>query len=302
MVGVQVRTIFLAVRGVNMLGNSLSKPRSDMTELEKAEANLQQRSYKMLFAGAAFLTFGVFMARALSGLLAQSSKGAVMLDDLGLAWGRFSSRLSASVAHNLEGQVKGLIQLMDSLSGNQGAVENLGFIATYATEATIALGALALSAAGLRTLSGILSGILNFSPSISFGLALKGATLYNAVAAWLGGSVVGGIVSFALPIVLSLLVTKWLVDVMPESEKKKMIDTIMGKDWRTGGTNTTPGSNIVNNMPTGGNQFTNPGAAWGIQIPINIFGNTWDKNVDEKTLGEKVGQQVADSFLGTVNR
>jgi len=289
MVGTQVRTIFLAVRGVNMLGESLSKPRTEMSELEKKQADLARSSYRLLFAGAAFLTFGVFMMRALGGLLTQSSKGATMLDDLGLAWGRFSSRLSASVARTLEGQVKTIIGLLEGLSSNQGAVEGLGTLATYGAELVTVLGAIAISAAGLRVLGGVLGGIggflVNLSPSITFGLALKGASFLAAITDALGItglSLVSGALWLALPLVL-VFGLSWLFEQQPADLKKKLMSE-MQESGRI--------QSQYYNYATGRMESAMGGSPSSTVNNINIYGNTFGSELSPAEIGTELANEI----------
>jgi len=235
--GFSSRTIFLFIRGIDQSGRAfniidkridklmkkestwLDKSKKNMTETAKIQLKalnnlkaMEQQSYRMMFAGAAFISFAAMMAGAIGGLISASSKGQLMFEDMQRSWEALSDALSERLLRDWEWVFTGIIGLMDDLS------ENEIFMALFSATAIPVTIALAVMGASL-----LIVGILgSFFTKILTPLLLGMGVPATAIAK------VGTIgVSIAIPVALSLVLTG--IAIVAKSIGNMIVDAL--EDW-----------------------------------------------------------------------
>jgi len=291
------RTIFLLVRGVNMLGGAFKEATKEVETLEEKERQLANTAYKTMFGGAALLAFGLLLAKGLAGFLETTSKGVLILDSLGLAWDRFASRLGTGIAKAIEPQAKIVIDILDALGANQGTMDWLGSAAVYLTEFMVAVGGFLALRGAWNVVSGVLGSIfqgvgvpilMKLAPELimesgggTFSQILS-TFLINAFAPLGATTVVEALglgLGITIPIILTLAVVKTLWDWYNMNEQEQI-------DWAIGKGNEA-GSPFE--KPYGG---TEPGYGYLPQdIIVNVYG---DFNGTPTENGESIANAVAD--------
>jgi hypothetical protein len=288
------RSIFLLVRGVNMLGGAFTEATKQVETLEEKERQLANTAYKTMFGGAALFAFGALMAKGLMGFLETTSKGVLIMDSLGLAWDRLSSRLGTGIAQAFEPHAKALIDFMDWIGSNQQAMGWLGTLAVYLTELTLAVGGFLLVKGGIDRIGGMLAQAfgplvtalgMKFAPNFMWSVAEAGgvkALIWNSLLtalAPLGITSVGSALAWILPITLTILVIKTLWDWYSTDDEGRLNMAIeAGKQ---------AGSPFE--KPYGG---TEPG--YGLlpqDVIVNVYG---DFNGTPQENGESIANAVAD--------
>jgi len=123
------RTIFLLIRGVDQTGRAFAGPTRALTKLQQQQKALARSSYRLLFAGAAFLAFGMMAAKALSGLFVMTGKGKLLTDDLSLAWRRFATTVAEQTTKILGPSIIWLTKVLDKLAENPAFAALIGMTA-----------------------------------------------------------------------------------------------------------------------------------------------------------------------------
>jgi len=90
-------------------------------QLEQVEAmqNLESASYRLLFAGAAFLTFGAMVVMGLSKIIGMSSAGALYIEDFRTVFHNLGVTISESIIKYWGPAITGFIDWLDDLGRNE---------------------------------------------------------------------------------------------------------------------------------------------------------------------------------------
>lgn len=302
------RTIFLLIRGVDQTGRAFAGPTKALTKLQLQQKALARSSYRLLFAGAAFLAFGMMAAKALSGLFVMTGKGKLMTDDLGRAWTRFATAVADQTTKRLAPSIMWLTKLLDRLAANPFFAAIIG-MAGVGIVAGALLGAVAswgLAAAKFVTMLAFKFGIGTTAGGAAAGAA-AGTGIKAAIAATLGGifaTIKGAAITYgaaglsvAIPVLLTLLLaytigkTAWWMS-QPKEKQIEMAIAAGEKqaEWRK--------RFGLPEYPTDPSYYSP-----GIYMPqdqqgnvyVDIHGNVWERDVDEAALGLELGYHIVEN-------
>ena len=120
-----IRSLFLFIRGIDQTGKAIRGTISNMDALQKKQLELQQSSFRLMFAGAAFTAFGALMGKALLGTISHSQRGSVMLNRLGNSFMRFQRALGNKILDRYSNSFENLIDKLYDLSKNEKLLELL---------------------------------------------------------------------------------------------------------------------------------------------------------------------------------
>jgi len=120
-----------------------------MTEVAKMQLkalnslkSLEQASYRLLFAGAAFVSFAAMAGMAIAGLIGASSKGGLIVEDFQRKWEALADAISERIISDWEWAIEGLLDLMDDLGENETFMM---IISGVAIPITLALGVMGVT-------------------------------------------------------------------------------------------------------------------------------------------------------------
>ena len=151
------RTIFLFVRGVDQTGRMFTGLQKKIADLEKQQSKMlvgmalgqkyinktelavlkfidswDRAASRMIFAGAAFMAFGVMTAFALSKIIEKSSLGSLLMEDFSRVLEKFSTALSEQLIGPLGWLTQGIMNLIDGLSQDPAAMGMVANVAVIA--------------------------------------------------------------------------------------------------------------------------------------------------------------------------
>jgi len=308
------RTIFLLIRGIDQTGRAFEKPKRELSELQKRQQALARSAYRLLFAGAAFLAFGLMAAKALSGLFTMTSKGKLMTDDLRRAWTRMATSVAEQITQMLGPAIEDLTRWLDNLADNPFYSKLLalgagGIVGLSLLGAAISVIGFAAKTAGLIALKfGV--GALAFEVTGATGAGIAGAAAGTGLKAMLlakiGGMFsgitgavaslgAGGVLAIAIPIVLTLMIAKTLLNWYGMTHEEQV-------DWAT-----RAGEKQAawrEKMGISDEQYYADQARaeayrqMGItgDINIDIYGNTFPYDMDEAALAAELGYNIHDKY------
>lgn len=215
------------VRGVDQTGRALQKPLKDLTALEKAQARLARTTYRLMFAGAAFLTFGAMITRSLAGLLEYTSLGQLYLEDFTRTFDRLKQGLAEAIMDRFGPMIEGWIESLDNLSKNEAWMDLMaGIVVPIAftlTTVGIVLLAATITAKIITTIIGafVTAGLLSAEGGAA---AIAGGTL--------------GVITLGISVVLAIAIKKILTSFFPgvlEEHRKTIEDLVSGRAGLGGG-------------------------------------------------------------------
>lgn len=276
-----------------MLGGALDDATKKVTNLQDAEKNLANTTYKLMFAGASIFSFGALMARGMFSFLDSTSKGAMLMESFGLAWDRFSSKLGSGIADAMQPDLEALMNLFRYMGDNQNGMNWLS-VATWNLTKFMVVAGLGLFI--LNSFNSVLSQLAKFGSGlilrlvpqeIIIGLAMKSATALNALTQALAGigiTSLGGAFAWAIPITIVASLIGFELFATPEQKAgalKALNDT-----W----SNLNQGRNTNTGMWSSASG--NPSQY--IDMDIHISGNNFGSDMDESKIGIELGDAVGD--------
>lgn len=291
-----VRTIFLFVRGVDQTGRALEGPSRKLTELERKQRALARTSYRLMFAGAAFATFGAMVMRGLMSTLEYSSRGVRLLGDLGEAVDRVKKAIGEEIVDTFGETISGWADTLDRLAKNE-AFKNL----TAKVGFTLTLGAIefgaALTAVSLLYKIGMaFAGLLTAA-----GYAAQGAAVAGAAATFL---------HFALPIAVTLVVATIIWSIMPDAWKESIRK--FAKELKEKALTENINLDIAAKLVSGGGGLTSterdilaqyyeiPRSELFVPVENNIFIENLHTRADEDELSDVVSEAVVSGVEDAV--
>jgi hypothetical protein len=174
-----IRTLFLFIRGIDQTGRAVNSTMNNMDKLQKKQRELQQTSFRLMFAGAAFATFGFMMGKALFSTLQHSMQGVRMLTRLERSFGRLQRALGNKILDTYGKQLEQLINSLIKLSENDEVLDKLakgldlaiGFILVGGSMLVGGASAIFINTiAGMLISSGVLTSIPAFAALVPFGV------------------------------------------------------------------------------------------------------------------------------------
>ena len=321
------RTIFLLIRGIDQTGRAMEGPKRHLTELEKKQKALARSSYRLLFAGAAFLAFGLMSARALGRLFQLTSKGRLLTDELGRAWKRLATGIAESLTTIMGPAIKGLTKLLDKLAANKAftgllAMAGVGIVGGALVAGAGALtGAAAGGAAGLLFKLGIggaggaagggltsmYEHLLAGGTAATFTGGVAGGGIKAAVLGKLGGlftgikgAVVGlgagGMLAIALPVAITLGIA-WFFKNMPHEKKVEMgiRDGEQAAKWRE-----MFGISDEQYYTQQAQTALGMYGQGGQNIDIDIYDNQFPLDIESEELARDLGYIIYDEYSNQV--
>jgi len=151
-----VRTIFLFIRGIDQTGRAIRKPTKDMQDLEKQQAKLATSGFRLMFAGAAFLSFGAMLAKGIAGIVDQSTRGQIIMNDFETVMTRFKNNLSEAFVDKFGETLEDWISALDDLANDELLQGILAGALKTVLDFTLSLGAFTLATGfGAMLLSGL---------------------------------------------------------------------------------------------------------------------------------------------------
>jgi len=156
-----VRTIFLALRGIDQTGRAIEKPAKDLNDLEKAQRRLSRSGYRLMFAGAAFTAFGYMANRALFSVLEHTTKGTYILDDFKEGVERVKNALAEAIINKFGTQIEDTIGALDKLAENENLMDLIAGISVPLTVGITVMGiGLITLGVGVKIASALASGLI----------------------------------------------------------------------------------------------------------------------------------------------
>ena len=216
MVSLGVRILFLFIRGVDQTGRALSKPAKELTELEKRQQALSRSSYRMLFAGVAFLAFAVMAAGGIAKLLESTTRGQYILDSFGKVFDRLKKSIAEQIVDMFGPTLEGWIKQLDKLSRDP-------------TWSKVIAGITIGGVVGIGTVGPALIGFSLLTKIVSL---FEKAGLISSITATkiLGKAALA--ISVGVIVTLSIIAIKWALDVLGPEWKKgtdKLIKDVKAK-------------------------------------------------------------------------
>ena len=191
-----IRTIFLFIRGVDQTGRALEGAKKKVETLEEAQQKLAKTSYRLMFAGAAFLTFGAMMARALAGVLEHTSRGVRLMGDFGTALDRVKQRLAETIIGKFGDDLTDLLKDLENLTEDDWKMNIIASLLFGTVEGLIKGGLVGLGVAFVGKIIG----------ALATALSMAGMTATAATLTTVGGALLAiGIVAMATIVIGSII-------------------------------------------------------------------------------------------------
>lgn len=187
-----VRTIFLLFRGIDQSGRAMESVQKGLESVEDRQKSLANASYRLMFAGGAFMAFGVMAASAIAKIVSMTSKGSMIMEDFGRIMDRIKVKLAESILSTWEKEIEALIILLDKLGKNETFMKILSIVAPISITFIVVGLALMLGAALVGAYA-------------KFGLSIITA-LFGEEAAAAATSAVGGAMGVTLPLLLTVAI------------------------------------------------------------------------------------------------
>lgn len=283
-----VRTLFLFVRGVDQTGRALSRPRSQMTDLMKAQDDLARSGYRLMFAGAAFLTFGFMAARGIMAVMENTSKGSLVVEDFMRTWKEFLGVFGEAITEKATPTIDNIIRALDDLAGNQTWQD---MAAGVAWKVILTIGGVSLAAIAGGATRFILGKLI--LPI----LTALGASEATALA------ITSGVATLTVPLLIAFAVSlAWLWT--PEEVKKGFIKMLQGM-WKglenfltgTGGADRLYRQDILDQGAFYTPDWQTPYRPGGpSEYNIHIYGNTFEGVEDFDEYLQKIGESNIDKW------
>lgn len=305
------RTIFLLIRGIDQTGRAFEKPKRELSELQKRQQALARSAYRLLFAGAAFLAFGLMAAKALSGLFTMTSKGKLMTDDLRRAWTRMATSVAEQITTMLGPAIEDLTRWLDNLAASPfyskfialaaggivglsllaAAVSWIGFISTAASALALKFG---IGAVGLEVAGAGVAGAAA-GTGIKAALVAKLTGLFAGIKGLVVSLGAGGVLGVAIPVILTLMIGKTLFDWYSMSPEEQV-------EWAT--KQGEKSASWRQKLGISDEQYYGEQAKYEAyrqygttgNINIDIYGNTFPYDMDEAALAAELGYNIQDQY------
>lgn len=200
-----VRTLFLFIRGVDQTGRAYDSATKKLMTLEEQQKALAQSSYRLMFAGAAFMAFGTLATKALMSTLDTTTRGIRILNDFDKTMERIKKGLAEAIVNNFGDEIQGVLDKIDQMSQDEGLMNLFTTFALPAATGITIVGAELFAAA---LLTKFVSALIE-----AFGAkTIIGATLTKVATG----------LSLGLPVLITLTVA-WLAweFLIPEETKKE---------------------------------------------------------------------------------
>jgi len=275
-----VRTIFLLIRGIDQSGRALSDASKATDNLAEKEKNLASASFRMLFAGAAFLAFGVMATGALLSTLSASTRGQRALDDFGKVVERVKKAFAEATINLFGEQIKDTIKQLDLLSKDTATMKLVTEIGWTVAIGSIIVGIAAIAGAGIAFIGNAIMAAL--FPGVA-----SAATTFTAT------GVVGTGLSVAIPLTIGYIITWKIMDIVENQLgiKPVSLNDVVDRQfaWLTGGKkkeqtpNSNPGSSGLG--PLGDTQYgnyANPSPTSSLGQTFNFYGGVNTKATKEE--------------------
>lgn len=114
-----LRTIWIAIRGINYSGQAFKQVGKDVDELVKKQQRIQQQARYMMFSGILMVAMAGMVGAAFLELASKTSFGELMVNDLTTALDKLSYTLGESVVKNFGWAIEAITKFIDIISYNQ---------------------------------------------------------------------------------------------------------------------------------------------------------------------------------------
>jgi hypothetical protein len=285
-----VRTLFLFIRGIDQTGRAMESASGGIKQLISDEKALAQMSHRLLFAGAAFLTFGVMAAKALGGIVEQTERGSMYMSAFGNAIDRFKTALADAIIERHGERLESLLSTLESLGGKDWLFNIIADVSILVAEfLTEAGGAIVLGALGSRIMLAIAG-------------ALKALGFKSVAPAFIGGA---ALLQLSIGAIITIVIGKILWErFAPESWKEKVKELSIPLEYRRKiGNEVFSRFGISQYTPAGFDIMAGSGylAAQGIHQGVrNIINNITFENVETgmetEELLENIGWILNDQY------
>jgi len=250
-------------------------------------------------------------AKALSGLFTMTSKGKLMTDDLRRAWTRMATSVAEQITNMLGPAIEDLTRWLDNLAASPFyskliAVGAAGVVGLSLLGAAISMIGFAAKTAGLIAMKfgigkigfGITEAILvaTGGMGIKYALVAKLGALFAGIKGALVTAGVGGALSIAIPVAITLLagaaIWKW------GSMSKEQRQDILTKTAEAA-------AKFRDRWGISDREYTSAGRAESYRemmrgitgdINIDIYGNTFPYDMDEAALAAQLGYNIYDEY------
>jgi hypothetical protein len=179
-------------------------------------------SYRMLFAGAAFLAFGVMAGRALASVIENTERGAMLMDDFSTSIGRVKKAFSEAMIEKYGEKLEGLLYWVDQLAANDKIINIAVDISISVVEFTAKIGMGLIGGALLAYVMKIVgAGLLSMvgTGMLGTGYLALGGTALGTLALGAGAA----ILQIAIPVGITLLLAKIIWDMALSEDQKESI-------------------------------------------------------------------------------
>lgn len=184
------------IRGIDQIGRAFEKPKKELSDFQLAQQKLARSSYRLLFAGAAFLTFGLMAAKGLAGLIDETSRGKLFTDDFARSVGRLKKSLSEAFLNNFEDEISNITKQIDTLSQNE-------FLTGWLAKGLTLLVTLSIATGGIAVTGGLV-GLITSKLINPLTTALS-TVLFTAfgISTWTAAA---GAIAIALPLIITFAI------------------------------------------------------------------------------------------------
>jgi len=184
-----------------------------MTDLQKTQADLARSSFRLLFAGAAFLSFGVMATKGLAGLLETSSRGQRIVGDFQEVFSRLKRSLGERIVDKFGDTLVSWLYKLENLQKDPTWTNLTADLVITLGLGSIGLGATLVAAAITAAVVSQLLTVAVFFKLIGAGTATTAA-----------GAVVPILLGLAIGAALTVAIAKIIWELLPDAYKDSMAD------------------------------------------------------------------------------
>jgi len=284
-----VRTIFLLIRGIDQTGRAFEKPKKELNEFQLAQKRLARSSYRLLFAGAAFLTFGLMAAKGLAGLIDETSRGMLYTEDFARSVGRLKKSLSEAFLNNFEDEISNITEQIDRLSQNE-------FLSGWIANGLALIVGLSITAGGIAVAAG-LTGLIKVNLLMPLLSAI--GSVFGLVGGALGiSSLAAGVITVG--IILLLEITRRII----WGNKAELLNQMREAGIETSGATTFLTSEQMREQKRLGMGGVSEETMRAIEnhITVNMYGNIEGfEGMTYEELVQMFGITAADEIINALN-
>jgi len=183
-----------------MGAQAIQSAAKDVETLEEKEKRLARTGYRMTFAGTAMLTFAALTTKAMTSLMATTTRGQFILDDFTESFNRLKTGLGEVIVNKFGSTIDDITKKLDELSENETWLKLTGGLVV---DLTLALGTIGVGMITAGAVSSIASSLVTALNALKI-VGLAGSLATGAAVA--SGAIITITITAALLIIIKNIV------------------------------------------------------------------------------------------------